>query len=292
MSQYKNRSRSIARDRFWSDKRKSEYSCPDCGRGRSKIQGPFEVHHKDGDAYNNSMENLVGLCPLCHKLRENKKPSTKEVERLRDAGATSSVKQELPVNDLFDLKEEIRTACLDDARKFRDIEPSDETEKRLFNAGYAKAKAELRKRFEQIIKDAGGVRCSYCGISGNKADGLRFINETTGDAVVCSGCEKTYAWKNQDLEIHASHIEAHPKKNTPHISPSAETEFKKLVALLRSREFGVINSEYRPGGVVLSYITEQYLGVSDPDEASKELAVQAYDEMELHEVDWSEETIE
>ena len=32
---------------------------------------PLEVHHKDGDSLNNSIENLELLCPNCHALTEN-----------------------------------------------------------------------------------------------------------------------------------------------------------------------------------------------------------------------------
>jgi len=81
---FKNRSRKIARKRFWREYDKSEYQCPDCGRGVEEIRSQtFEVHHIDGDPYNNSMDNLVGLCRLCHNIREGKKPSLNEIKELR-----------------------------------------------------------------------------------------------------------------------------------------------------------------------------------------------------------------
>lgn len=30
---------------------------------------PLELHHKDGDHYNNALENLIVLCPNCHALQ-------------------------------------------------------------------------------------------------------------------------------------------------------------------------------------------------------------------------------
>lgn len=32
---------------------------------------PLEVHHKDGDEFNNELNNLLLLCPNCHALTEN-----------------------------------------------------------------------------------------------------------------------------------------------------------------------------------------------------------------------------
>lgn len=43
--------------------------CEDCGRTRWKNQLiPLDVHHKDGDATNNSLENIGLLCLNCHGL--------------------------------------------------------------------------------------------------------------------------------------------------------------------------------------------------------------------------------
>lgn len=47
-----------------------EEKCEICGI--STWQGkdlPLELHHKDGDHYNNSMENLQILCPNCHSIQ-------------------------------------------------------------------------------------------------------------------------------------------------------------------------------------------------------------------------------
>jgi hypothetical protein len=46
--------------------------CERCGL--SEWQGeklPLQVHHIDGDRTNNSLENLMVLCPNCHSLTEN-----------------------------------------------------------------------------------------------------------------------------------------------------------------------------------------------------------------------------
>ena len=32
---------------------------------------PLEVHHKDGDKFNNESDNLILLCPNCHALTDN-----------------------------------------------------------------------------------------------------------------------------------------------------------------------------------------------------------------------------
>ena len=46
-----------------------EEKCEICGI--SSWQGeklPLELHHKDGDHYNNNLENLQILCPNCHSI--------------------------------------------------------------------------------------------------------------------------------------------------------------------------------------------------------------------------------
>lgn len=50
--------------------RKAE--CEDCGRTEwmSKLI-PLELHHKDGNHYNNDIGNLAILCPNCHSLTPN-----------------------------------------------------------------------------------------------------------------------------------------------------------------------------------------------------------------------------
>jgi len=87
----KDRHRRLARERFWAEHDKSEYECPDCSRSESEVGG-FEVHHKDGDAHNNSISNLIGLCIYCHCLREDRKPPIEAIERMRESsGSTDSL---------------------------------------------------------------------------------------------------------------------------------------------------------------------------------------------------------
>lgn len=78
----KTTSRRIARERFWGERDKEKYQCPDCGRGKGEICGSFEVHHKNGEAYDNRMDNLIGLCSLCHALREGRRPSRDSIRGL------------------------------------------------------------------------------------------------------------------------------------------------------------------------------------------------------------------
>lgn len=49
-----------------------EHRCERCGR--TEWQGnkiPLELHHKDGDHWNNDLDNLEILCPNCHALEPN-----------------------------------------------------------------------------------------------------------------------------------------------------------------------------------------------------------------------------
>jgi len=75
----KSQSRSIARERFWSEYDKLHYICPGCHRGIGLTSG-FEVHHIDGNAHNNRMDNLVALCSFCHNLHEDRKPSMSDID--------------------------------------------------------------------------------------------------------------------------------------------------------------------------------------------------------------------
>ena len=48
------------------------HRCEKCGKEEWLNNPiPLEVHHKDGDALNNEMDNLELLCPNCHALTEN-----------------------------------------------------------------------------------------------------------------------------------------------------------------------------------------------------------------------------
>jgi hypothetical protein len=49
-----------------------EEKCERCGGTTwldTKI--PLELHHKDGDCYNNKLDNLEIICPNCHALEDN-----------------------------------------------------------------------------------------------------------------------------------------------------------------------------------------------------------------------------
>jgi hypothetical protein len=84
MSNFDNRSRRIARERYWEKHSKADYECPDCGRGKEQVVGGFQVHHKSDNPHDNRMDKLVALCGFCHQLREEKKPSLKRIKQFRN----------------------------------------------------------------------------------------------------------------------------------------------------------------------------------------------------------------
>ena len=46
-------------------------SCEICGVSQWQgVELPLELHHKDGDHYNNELSNLMVLCPNCHSIQE------------------------------------------------------------------------------------------------------------------------------------------------------------------------------------------------------------------------------
>jgi nucleoside 2-deoxyribosyltransferase len=93
MANFKDRSRKLARERFWEENNRDQYYCPDCDRLENEVHGKFEVHHKNGEPLDNRPENHVALCRLCHMLREGKKPSTKNIKKLRKQLTTNSEKE-------------------------------------------------------------------------------------------------------------------------------------------------------------------------------------------------------
>jgi hypothetical protein len=71
--------------RLWRDGLKPQ-ECEECGWAKRARDGrlPLELHHVNGDTYDNRIENLLVLCPNCHSLKENHRGLSKgKVERLR-----------------------------------------------------------------------------------------------------------------------------------------------------------------------------------------------------------------
>ena len=53
---------------------KSNNKCATCGWGELNPvtkQSPLTIHHIDGDCHNNSIDNLIVLCPNCHSITPN-----------------------------------------------------------------------------------------------------------------------------------------------------------------------------------------------------------------------------
>lgn len=56
--------------RKWFERRGLLLRCEECGYdSHPEILG---VHHKDHNHHNNSLENLIVLCPICHSLKHKK----------------------------------------------------------------------------------------------------------------------------------------------------------------------------------------------------------------------------
>lgn len=54
------------------------YVCESCGNSEWKgLPIPLETHHRDGDNFNNEIENLELLCPNCHSFTENYRKGNK-----------------------------------------------------------------------------------------------------------------------------------------------------------------------------------------------------------------------
>jgi uncharacterized Fe-S cluster-containing radical SAM superfamily protein len=73
---------------------RANYRCEVCNKGRDEA-GPLEIHHVDGDPWNNDIRNLLYVCRPCHRfahraMRERIKADKDRAsqERLRQARET------------------------------------------------------------------------------------------------------------------------------------------------------------------------------------------------------------
>lgn len=80
----KSDARKAARETYWERHDRQSYECPDCGRREAQLRTDFQVHHRDGDSFNNESSNQIALCRPCHNLREGKKPSIQDIQHLRN----------------------------------------------------------------------------------------------------------------------------------------------------------------------------------------------------------------
>jgi len=57
--------------------------CEECGWSKKSNDGrlPLELHHIDGNARNNCLDNLQILCPNCHSLKPNYRGRKKNMPR-------------------------------------------------------------------------------------------------------------------------------------------------------------------------------------------------------------------
>ena len=56
-----------------------EDKCELCGLSIWQNQKlPLELHHKDGDHYNNNLDNLIILCPNCHSIQPGNSGANKK----------------------------------------------------------------------------------------------------------------------------------------------------------------------------------------------------------------------
>lgn len=82
------KTRATARERFWTTHDRETYTCPICGG-----DGPFDVHHRDGDAFNNHSINLIGVCRTCHTAEHRRRARHDRVaewkDRVKELGVTA-----------------------------------------------------------------------------------------------------------------------------------------------------------------------------------------------------------
>ena len=94
-----------------------DYKCECCGISEWNNKDiTLQLHHKDGNRNNNSLDNLQILCPNCHSQtdsycgkssKKNKKEKVKLSDIIGDKNNKKKYKKNLPINR-EDLKDKIR----------------------------------------------------------------------------------------------------------------------------------------------------------------------------------------
>lgn len=69
------RLRDTSRSLYWETYDRESAECVVCGRRNV----PLEVHHRDGDPFNNHLINLVAVCHPCHKAEHARRCRRKRV---------------------------------------------------------------------------------------------------------------------------------------------------------------------------------------------------------------------
>lgn len=180
----KNSSRSIARKRFWSEHDKADYQCPDCGRANDEVEGTIEVHHKNGNAYDNRLENLVGVCKICHALREDRKPPKDTLRKALNSSRTEAAAPENSQLPFLYLREldiklcgnvNVYDSLFPDGQRFSEkmsvekedigqVRPKTRREAALFRAGRIKTAVKVNELFKPLLQTAReNCDCASCG---------------------------------------------------------------------------------------------------------------------------------
>lgn len=221
----KNSSRTIARKRFWSENDKSQYSCADCNRTEQEIQGTFEVHHKNGNPYDNRLENLVGVCSVCHAIREDRKPSDSALQNALRQLKTHD-QTEHSDNLVYKIEYTVRRlmerhipsdgiynnntgATISDGLGYESgaemysARPKTRREAAIFEAGRRSKHKSIFKELDNLFDQISSVGCcERCGVTSSDVDQFRDADLSIhimphatperfhGNAVLCSNCSK------------------------------------------------------------------------------------------------------
>jgi hypothetical protein len=101
---------------------------------------PLELHHKDGDHFNNELSNLQILCPNCHAQQSNNSGSavgsyaTREEDRKRKLAEKKARVAAEKASGLFDLTVPVNTLGVPHSRMLSDLEWSKRKEL-ILNSG-------------------------------------------------------------------------------------------------------------------------------------------------------------
>lgn len=125
-----------------------DYRCEKCGLDTwLNEEIPLELHHKDKNHYNNSLDNLLILCPNCHALEENRHTKS-DYENRHWEYARAYKQKEKKKNYCIDCGKEIKltsTRCEDCYHKSTRIDFYEEETHVMRNTNLEINRDELKK---------------------------------------------------------------------------------------------------------------------------------------------------
>ncbi len=109
---------------------------------------PLELHHKDGNHFNNNFDNLQILCPNCHSIQEGNSGASIGKYNITPESTVDKMVNTNKKNKCVDCGKTISygsTRCVDCYHKFTRIDKYEENKHTMRNTGNIVDRAELKQ---------------------------------------------------------------------------------------------------------------------------------------------------